>query len=112
MLGDGFEGGAEMRDCNENNDRHDSSASQPSAAEIQQWMVDYIARELAVPPDQVDVSVPFEHFALDSTTAIGMTGDLESWLGCRIDPTVVYDYPTIQDMAQYLAGESGSGPSG
>lgn len=77
-----------------------------SATEIQDWIVSYVARELNVSPEQIDVSVPFEHFALDSATAIGMTGDLESWLGCRVDPTVVYDYPTIQDISKYLAEET------
>lgn len=62
-------------------------------------------------PEQIDVAVPFEHFALDSATAIGMTGDLEAWLGCRIDPTIVYDYPTIQDISDYLAEDGGNGPS-
>jgi len=106
MLGSEYEGGADMRDRSDDTDCNDHSPPHRSAAEIQDWMVTYIARELGIPPEQVDVSVPFEHFALDSATAIGMTGELETWAGCRIDPTVVYDYPTIQDMAQYLAGEA------
>lgn len=105
MLGNESEGDADARDRMDRTDCDNNSARRRSAAEIQDWMVSYIGRELGVPPEQVDVSVPFEQFALDSATAIGMTGDLESWLGSRIDPTVVYDYPTIQDMSQYLAGE-------
>lgn len=85
---------------------HGARAGRRDAAEIQQWLAAYVAKELEVEPDDVDVSLPFEHFALDSATAIGMTGDLESWLGCRIDPTIVYDYPTIREISEYLAEEA------
>jgi acyl carrier protein len=31
-----------------------------------------------------------------------MTGELENWLGYSIDPTLIYDYPTIESFAQHL----------
>ncbi len=34
-----------------------------------------------------------------------MTGDLEDWLGCELDPTLLYDYPTIDALAWHLAEE-------
>ena len=80
-----------------------SSTQRPSAEEIQDWMVAYLAQQMQVPADSIDISAPFESLALDSATAIGMTGDLEQWLGRTIDPTVVYDYPTIEEIAEYLA---------
>jgi acyl carrier protein len=74
-----------------------------SADEIQQWMIDYLARALERPSEEIDVTAPFDEFALDSATAIGMTGELEEWLGKRVDPTLVYDYPTIEQFSQCLA---------
>jgi acyl carrier protein len=73
---------------------------------IQQWLIDYLARVLERSPDEIDVTVPFDDFALDSATAIGMTGELEDWLGKHVDPTLVYDYPTIEQFSQCLADES------
>jgi acyl carrier protein len=70
--------------------------------EIQQWMVAYLARHLDTHPDEIDVTASFERFGLDSAAAIEMTGDLEEWVGDRVDPMLVYDYPTIEDMAGYL----------
>ena len=70
--------------------------------EIQQWMVAYLARHLDTHPDEIDVTASFERFGLDSATAIQMSGDLEEWVGERVDPMLVYDYPTIEDMAGYL----------
>ena len=75
-------------------------------AEVEQWMAEYLAGALHSSPDQIDITVPFEQFALDSVQAVGMTGDLEEWLGCRIDPMVVYDYPTIESLAGYLAEQT------
>jgi len=82
-----------------------SATSLPSKRtpdEIQQWIVTYLARHLNTHPDEIDVTASFEQFGLDSATAIEMSGDLEEWVGERVDPMLVYDYPTIEDMAGYL----------
>jgi len=84
-------------------DHSASGSSVATAGQIQQWFVDYLSRELTISSDEIDVTVPFENFALDSATAIGMTGDLEQWLGKTVDPTLVYDYPTIEAMSRHLA---------
>jgi acyl carrier protein len=78
------------------------TAASPSAAEIQDWIVAYLADLLDVSADEIDVAIPFDRYGLDSSAAIGMTGDLEDWLGVEIDPTVLYDYPTIQGLARQL----------
>jgi acyl carrier protein len=89
---------------------NDAANSQPrrTADEIQEWMVAYIAKELEIAPEEIDVTVPFESFAIDSAVAIGMSGELENWLGKRVDPMLVYDYPTIEEMSGHLAGDAAS----
>lgn len=82
-----------------------SGEAPKSAEEIQDWIIDYLAKELDTKPSSIDPSATFDSFALDSATAIGMTGDMENWLGKRIDPTIVYDYPTIEEFSNYLAGQ-------
>jgi acyl carrier protein len=74
-----------------------------SAAEIQAWIVVYVAKLLEVSPDEVDVTIPFDRYGLDSSAAVGLTGDLADWLGEDIDPTLIYDYPTIEGLVHYLA---------
>ena len=71
--------------------------------EIQDWIVGYLARQMQVPTDSIDITAPFDSLALDSATAIGMTGDLEQWLGRPVDPTIVYDYPTIEEISEHLS---------
>jgi acyl carrier protein len=77
----------------------------PSASEIQAWMVSYVAQLLEVEPDEIDVTLAFDQYGLDSAAAVGMTGDMEDWLGTRLDPTLLYDYPTIEALARHLAEE-------
>jgi acyl carrier protein len=93
--------------------QHDQAGEQPerSGEQIEQWFIQYLSQQLDLSPDQIDVTVPFDDFALDSATAIAMTGDLEDWLGRSVDPTLVYDYPTISDLAEYLAQDKPSADS-
>lgn len=75
----------------------------PTVAEIQAWIVSYLAKLMEISPEEVDATAPFDRYGLDSAAVVGMTGDLEEWLGCDLDPTLPYDYPTIEAMSRHLA---------
>lgn len=79
------------------------SPNQPTAAEIQDWIVAYLADLLEIEPDEVDVTISFDRYGLDSSAAVGMTGDLETWLGKELDPTLLYDYPTVEALVQHIS---------
>jgi acyl carrier protein len=91
-----------MTTTNETRDA-DASQRQRSAAQIQAWLVAYLAVALKLDRAEIDVGKTFEAYGLDSAAAVGMTGDLEEWLGYEIDPALPYDHPTIADLAQRLA---------
>ena len=75
------------------------------AAEIERWIVHQLSESLNVPEEQIDVRQPFISFGLDSAQAVGLAGDLEEWLGRSLPPTLIWDYPTIESLAAYLASE-------
>src|SRR5207249_2733002 len=50
-------------------------------------------------------------FGLGSLQAVGLAGDLQEWLGRPLSPTLVYEYPTIEALAQHLAGGTDCQPS-
>lgn len=81
------------------------AASQKSFTEeeIQNWLIENLSSLLGLDTEEIDPSAPFERFGLDSSTAVGLTSELEEWLGCEVDPTLLYDYPTIESQAAYLA---------
>jgi acyl carrier protein len=77
-----------------------------SATEIQDWIVAYLADLLEIEPEEVDITIPFDRYGLDSSAAVGLTGDLEEWLSTEIDPTVLYDYPTVEALGQHLSRQN------
>lgn len=79
--------------------------SKVSILEIQDWVVSYVANLLEIDLEEVDTTIPFERYGLDSSAAVGLTGDLEDWLETEIDPTLLYDYPTIESLVEYLGSE-------
>ena len=77
----------------------------PTATEIQTWQITYLANVLEIDAEEIDIAVPFDRYGLDSSVAVGMSGDLEDWLGYEFDPTLLYDYPTIEALARHIAEE-------
>ena len=71
-------------------------------SQIQDWIISYIAELLEVEPERVDPTIPFDRYGLDSSAAYALTGDLEDWLGREIDPTAIYDYPTVEALSEHL----------
>lgn len=66
--------------------KYDTGKQPLTAAEIQAWIVSYLAQLLEIKPDEVDTAIPFGQYGLDSSAAVGMTGDLEDWMGRKINP--------------------------
>ncbi|MEO1374971.1 MAG: acyl carrier protein [Cyanobacteria bacterium J06635_10] len=60
---------------------------------------------MEIKPSEIDVTIPFDRYGLDSSAAVSMTGDLEDWLGYELDPTLIYDYPTIEALVEHLSSE-------
>lgn len=72
---------------------------------IQPWLVSYFAKLLLVEPHEIDVRLPFEYYGMGSVDILGLTRALEDWLGRRLSPKLVYEYPTIEVLARQLAEE-------
>ncbi|MGH8641527.1 MAG: acyl carrier protein [Burkholderiales bacterium] len=70
---------------------------------IQEWLIQYLADVLDMAPDDIGTTTPFGRFGLDSAATIILAGDLMEWLGCHIESDVVYQYPTVQSLARFLA---------
>ena len=79
-----------------------ASIAVPKAEEIQGWLIDRLAEVLELEPNQIDVGQDFEEYGLESAEAINLSGDLEDYLGCRLPPTLLWDYQNIEALAQYL----------
>jgi amino acid adenylation domain-containing protein len=74
-----------------------------SAPEIQAWLVNQIAQLVGEAPEAIDPKESFDTFGLSSREAVMLSGDLEDWLGRDLSPTLIYEYPTIEKLAEFLA---------
>lgn len=82
----------------------DARQTPPDADEIQAWLVARLSRQLRIGPDELNVREPLASYGLDSRAALSLSGEMEEWLGRRLSPTLVWDYPTIEEIALHLAG--------
>ncbi|MBD2580663.1 type I polyketide synthase [Oscillatoria sp. FACHB-1406] len=78
----------------------------PETAKIQAWLIENIAARLGFSPLEIDSRESFAVYGLDSVQAVRLTADLEDFLGRKLSPTLAYDYPTIEELSQYLSGEN------
>ena len=76
------------------------------AGEIAAWFVSRLSQELGLSPTEIDTSLPFAHYGLDSVHAIRLTAALEAWLGRELSPTLAYEYPAIDLLSQHLAKDA------
>ncbi|NER24036.1 MAG: SDR family NAD(P)-dependent oxidoreductase [Symploca sp. SIO1C2] len=82
----------------------DDTCANPSktVAEIQAWLINQLARLLQLAPEKIDCKQPLAVYGLNSVKAVNIAAELEDWLGIAVVPTLVYDYPSIQALADYL----------
>lgn len=74
-----------------------------SHEEIQQWITTEVARLLKVDVSEVDLKREFSSFGLDSLGAFAVTGQLSEWLARDLSATLLWEYPTIASLSDYLA---------
>ncbi|MFD4433198.1 acyl carrier protein [Nocardia sp. NPDC058497] len=72
---------------------------------IQDWLVERVADYLDRAPHQVDPATPLAELGMDSVSAVSLCGEIEDRWSLDIDPTLVFDYPTVVAIATYLADE-------
>jgi acyl-CoA synthetase (AMP-forming)/AMP-acid ligase II/acyl carrier protein len=73
-------------------------------ADIAGWLLARLARESGIEAEEIDLGQPFAAFGLDSARSLLLVGDLEGWLGRRLNPVVLWNYPTVESLARHLGG--------
>nr|VFJ43004.1 MAG: Acyl transferase domain-containing protein [Candidatus Kentron sp. DK] len=78
---------------------------------IEEWLIEYLAGLSDTPRRGLDSKRPFLDYGLRSATAKEMLAKLGQWLGRPLSPTLTYDYPNVDALANHLAGEEKPEPS-
>ncbi len=79
-----------------------ASIQNETAESIQTWLTAKLAEYLEVKAADIDIHKPFASYGLESVDAVGLSGDIEEWLGRELAPTLLYDYPSIANLTRYL----------
>jgi acyl carrier protein len=82
-----------------------------SADTLKTWLLAWLANEQRVGQETIDPGESFLSYGVDSVQAMSLVGDLETALGRRLPATLVWDYPTIDALAEHLADQAGEQPA-
>lgn len=70
---------------------------------LQNWLVENIAEQCEIDPSEVETAKPLTNYGLDSIIAFTVVGDLEDHLEIELPATLLWDYPTIEAIAEFVA---------
>lgn len=79
---------------------------------IRDWCIAYVRRTIDDPSIAIGPDATFAEMGLDSASSAYFIVELEEWLGCELDPEIVFDHPTIADLARYILTRQGGGNAG
>ena len=79
-----------------------SAHASRSSASIQEYLMGLFAKELRTPRSELAEDTPFSELGVNSILVAGLVKNIEKWLGEKLDPTVILEYPTIAQLSAYL----------
>jgi len=79
--------------------------SELAEAAIRDWCTSYLVTALDVPATRIGPEVKFARLGMDSAMAVHFLLGLEEWLGAELPQDIVFEFPTIAQLARYLASE-------
>ena len=80
-----------------------------SEGEIRDWCIAYLRRTVDAPAAAVDIDASFAAMGIDSASSAYFIVELEEWLGIELEPELVFDHPTIADLARHIMTRPGFG---
>ena len=72
---------------------------------INEFIAARLGKALKMSPREIDPTIAFDRYGMDSVIAVDLTGELSKWLRVELSPTLFYDYPTLDALSTYLAEE-------
>lgn len=69
---------------------------------IRDTLVDMLNKELRVENGGINPDRLLTQYGLDSISALTVAGELEDMIGFELPSTLLWDYPTVNHIAQYL----------
>ena len=84
----------------------------PSETEIRDWCLAYLSRTVDNPLIPIGPDIPFPQMGLDSATSAYFIVELEEWVGVELEPELVFDYPTVDELARHIVARQSAANGG
>ena len=69
---------------------------------IREWLLNQVAFYLQRPVAELAGDVKLVEYGLDSVYALTLCGDIEDEYDLEIEPTLAWDYPTVDSIAELV----------
>ena len=76
--------------------------AEQSEDNLQAWLAQRVATYVRRSPEEIEPDVPLAEYGLDSVYALTLSGDIEDYLGLSLEPTVMWDHPTLGMLVKAL----------
>jgi acyl carrier protein len=70
--------------------------------DLRSWLTARLAQSLGCGVEEIDPHLSFPRMGLDSLRAFSITGDLAQRLQRDLSPTLLWEFPTVHELACYL----------
>jgi acyl carrier protein len=73
-----------------------------TVGEIKDWLTARISKALRVRANEIDPDAPLARYGLQSIDAVILAMEIEEEIGAHIEPTLLWEYNTINLCATHL----------
>ena len=80
--------------------KHNNSQHQEN---IEIWIEKWLAKQPGIEVSTITHQASFADYGMDSVLAVELVQALENWLETSLDATILWNFSTIESLAQYLA---------
>jgi phthiocerol/phenolphthiocerol synthesis type-I polyketide synthase A len=78
-------------------------SAEAALCELEAGLRAILARELQMPEAELELDRPFAELGLNSVMAMSVRRETEQFVGIELSATMLFNYPTIVSLAEYLA---------
>jgi len=89
----------------QSNSNHTDNLSQQA---LTTWLVTKVKTIAKIESTEVDINEQFINYGLNSVDAVNLSGELEDYVGYEIPASIMYEFSTINELAQQLSAEGNS----
>jgi len=77
--------------------------AQLSQQQLTTWLVNKVIAIAKIEAHEIDINEQFINYGLNSVDAVTLSGELEDFIGYEIPASIMYEFSTINELAQHLS---------